>query len=146
MVTYEVARGERLSLVPLLPDSKRPFEKDWQHTPPIIANEDPETAWKHVTSTGEAGIVARMSGLLAFESDTPERELELRQFLVAGSLESEEEPLAESIEQPNAVRLLESDDPAVVKAARAVGDATREMLRALTAKDARAREARAAGV
>jgi hypothetical protein len=59
------------------------------------------------------------------------------------ALESEEEPLVENIEQPNAVRLLESDDPAVVNAARAVGDATREMLRALTAKDARAREARA---
>jgi hypothetical protein len=59
------------------------------------------------------------------------------------ALEAEEEPLAENIETPNAVRLTQSDDPAVVKAARAVGTATREMLRALTAKDARGRAARA---
>lgn len=59
------------------------------------------------------------------------------------ALESEQEPLADDAETPNAIRLTLHDDPAVVKAARAVGDATREMLRALTARDERARESRA---
>jgi hypothetical protein len=59
------------------------------------------------------------------------------------ALESEVEPLAENVEAPNAIRLTQSEDPAVVKAARAVGDSCRELLRAVTAKDARARAARA---
>ena len=59
------------------------------------------------------------------------------------ALESEVEPLAENVEAPNAIRLTQSGDPAVVKAAREVGDACRTLLRAVTAKDARARGAAA---
>ncbi len=87
MIRFDIAVQQRLSLVPLLPDTKRPYWKEWQQTPALIEHESPEVAWKEATSTGEAGIVPRMSGLIAFESDTLERRNELLRFLAAGYVE-----------------------------------------------------------
>jgi hypothetical protein len=83
-ITYEVAKSQRLALVALR--NKRPFERDWQHTPAILEHEDPAAAWKRATRTGEAGIIPRMSGLVAFESDNLQRRNELLRFLQVGGV------------------------------------------------------------
>lgn len=86
VLTFDTAMAQGLSLVPLRPTEKRPYWKDWQLTPPIREHEDPAEAWRLVTKDGHAGIVARMSGLLAFESDTPERLDEMLALVNVGNL------------------------------------------------------------
>jgi hypothetical protein len=55
---------------------------------------------------------------------------------------AEVEPLSEDSETPNAIRLTADPDPSVRVAAFAVGEACRDLLRALAARDERTREVR----
>jgi hypothetical protein len=114
------------------------FSADWTagRSDSEAGLDTPEASWYRQAQAARARHCATKRALAAATAGSRES-ADILAYVKA--LESEMEPLAETAEKPNATRLSLSDDPRVVKAARAVTEATREMLRALTAKDARAR-------